>query len=115
VVHQEILQKAADARLRVYVIWVRRWATDTHGQVDGGGLVDPRVVHFWDRGNTVGQQLIERFSPDVGGLDYDYWLLFDAGARWSAAGPPPLRGSGATVVATSDRLRGTLAPLLGSS
>ncbi|HKE97960.1 MAG TPA: hypothetical protein VKG45_03375 [Actinomycetes bacterium] len=111
--HQEILREYGDARLRVHVVWVRRWATDTRDQVDGAGLLDPRVVHYWDRTNTIGRQLVERLSPDVRGLDYDYWLLLDAGARWSPAQPPALRGSGGTVVATAGRLRAAAAPLLG--
>jgi hypothetical protein len=100
-----------DARLRVYVVWVPRWATDARLEIDGGCLVDPRVTHLWDAGNVVGQPLLDRFAVDLGGLDYDFFLLFGPDAAWDAAPPRPV-ASGATVVGSSDRLAHAAAPLL---
>jgi hypothetical protein len=52
---QNILERYQDARLRVYVVWVKRWALDTRAEIDGAGMIDPRVIHLWDTGNVIGQ------------------------------------------------------------
>jgi hypothetical protein len=43
---QNILEHYPDADLRVYVVWVQRWATDTRTEIDGAGMVDARVTHL---------------------------------------------------------------------
>jgi hypothetical protein len=58
------------------VVWVQRWATDARSEIDGTGMVDQRVVHFWDAGQVVSQPFLQRFGVDLGGLDYDFFLLF---------------------------------------
>ena len=110
--HQHILQRYPDARLRVYVVWVPRWATDTRSGIDGAGLLDPRVSHYWDTGSVVGQPLLQQFGVDLGGLDYDFFLLFGPDATWDTTAPQPL-SSGGTVIASSDRLARSAARLLG--
>jgi hypothetical protein len=80
-------------------------------EVDGGGLLDPRVTHLWDAGRVVGRPLVDRFGVDFDGLDYDFFLLFGPEATWDAAPPRPV-ASGATVVDSSERLARTAAPLL---
>jgi hypothetical protein len=64
------------------VVWVKRWALDTRGEIDGAGMVDPRVTHLWDTGNVIGQGFLDRFGVTFGGLDYDFFLLFDRHATW---------------------------------
>jgi hypothetical protein len=110
-VAQHILERDQDAGLRVYVVWVRRWALDTRAEVDGAGLVDPRVTHLWDAGDVVGQGFLDGFGVDFGGLDYDFFLLFDRDATWGRTPPRPV-SSGATVIADSDRLATSAATLL---
>jgi hypothetical protein len=95
----------------VYVVWVRRWATDTRAEIDGGGLIDPRVTQFWDTGNVVGQPFLEGFGVDLGGLDYDFFLLFDRDATWGPSPPRPVR-SGGTVIRTREQLAEGVASLL---
>ena len=56
---QNILKRYRDARLRVYVVWVKRWALDTRAEIDGAGMIDPRVTHLWDAGNVIGQGFLE--------------------------------------------------------
>ena len=109
---QNILERYRTAELRVYVVWVKRWATDTREEIDGAGMVDPRVTHLWDAGSLIGQPFLQRFGIDFGGLDYDFFLLFDRAATWGPSAPRPV-SSGATVVADSDRLARDIAPLLG--
>jgi hypothetical protein len=49
------------------VVWVKRWAPDTRSEIDGAGMVDPRVTHLWGAGNVVGQECLDRFgSTSVG-------------------------------------------------
>jgi hypothetical protein len=93
------------------VIWVRRWVTDTRAEIDGAGLVDPRVTHLWDAGNVIGEGFLDRFGVDFGGLDYDFFLLFDRNAIWGPTVTRPV-STGATVIGDSDRLAGAIAPLL---
>jgi hypothetical protein len=93
------------------VVWVRRWALDTRGEIDGAGMVDRRVTHYWDAGSVIGQPFLDRLGVDFGGLDYDFFLLFDREATWGP-GPPRPVSSGATVIGDSDRLASDIAPLL---
>jgi hypothetical protein len=93
------------------VIWVKRWALDTREEVDGAGLVDQRVTHLWDAANVINQDFLDRFGVDFGGLDYDFFLLFDRDATWGATPPRPV-SSGATVIDNSDRLADGAAALL---
>jgi hypothetical protein len=93
------------------VVWVHRWATDTRAEIDGAGLVDPRVTHLWDTGNVIDQAFLDRFGVDLGGLDYDFFLLFGPEAAWSTS-PPRQVSSGGTVISTSDRLASAAAGLL---
>ena len=94
------------------MVWVKRWALDTRAEIDGAGMVDPRVTHLWDAGNVVGQEFLERFGVDFGGLDYYFFLLFDRGATWAQRPSRPV-SSGATVIGESDRLADSAASLLG--
>jgi hypothetical protein len=48
---------------------------------------------------------------DFGGLNYDFFLLFDPGARWDTSPPRPV-SSGATVIGESERLADSAASLL---
>jgi hypothetical protein len=93
------------------VVWVKRWALDTREEVDGAGMVDPRVTHLWDAGNVVGQGFLDRFGVTFEGLDYDFFLLFDRDATWGDSAPRPV-SSGATVIGDSDRLADSAASLL---
>jgi hypothetical protein len=36
-VADNILERYQDPGLRVYVVWVRRWATDARSEIDGPG------------------------------------------------------------------------------
>jgi hypothetical protein len=70
------------------VVSVKRWALDARAEIDGAGMVDPRVTHLWDTGNVVGQGFLERFGVDLGGLDYD----FSCSSTVTPSGAPPCLG-----------------------
>ena len=74
-------------------------------------MVDQRVTHLWDTANVIGQELVEQFGVNFGGLDYDFFLLFDREATWGATPPRPV-SSGATVIGDSDQLAESAASLL---
>ena len=93
------------------MVWVKRWAYDTRAEIDGADMVDPRVTHLWDGANLVDQDFLERFGVDFGGLDYDFFLLFDRDATWAQRPPRPV-SAGATVIGDSDRLAASAASLL---
>jgi hypothetical protein len=93
------------------VVWVKRWAYDTRAEIDGAGMTDSRVTHLWDTANLVDQGFLDRFGVDFGGLDYDFFLLFDRNATWTQRPPHPVN-SGATVIGESDRLAASVASLL---
>jgi hypothetical protein len=71
------------------------------------------VTHLWDVGNLVGQEFLERFGVDFGGLDYDFFLLFDRNATWGSNPPRPV-DSGTTVIGKSEQLADSAASLLRS-
>ena len=93
------------------MVWVKRWAYDTRAEIDGAGMIDPRVTHLWDAANLVDQGFLDRFGVNFGGLDYDFFLLFDRNATWTQRPPQPV-SSGATVIGNSDRLAAGAASLL---
>jgi hypothetical protein len=93
------------------VVWVKRWAYDTREEIDGADMVDPRVTHLWDGVNLVDQGFLEQLGVDFGGLDYDFFLLFDRNATWGPTPPRPV-SAGATVIGDSDRLAASAASLL---
>ena len=74
-------------------------------------MVDPRVTHLWDAGNVIDQGFLDRFGVDFGGLDYDFFLLFDREATWGPTVPRPV-SSGATVIGDSHRLADSAASML---
>ena len=93
------------------MVWVKRWAFDSRAEIDGAEMIDPRVTHLRDAGNVVDQEFLDRFGIDMGGLDYDFFLLFDRDATWGPPPPQPL-SAGGTVISNSDRLARDIAPLL---
>jgi len=109
-VQEEILQRHPSARLRVYAIWTVKQLGDARGRWDAAGLTDRRVVHLWDERGLTGRWFVDNLAG-YRGPDWDTYLLFGPEARW-AAGPPPLRSAGWTVVDAIGDLEESLAPLL---
>jgi hypothetical protein len=109
-VQTQILEHYRGAKLRVYVIWTVKLTFDARDQWDGGGLIDPRVIHLWDQQDIVGDWVVAHL-PDYQGSDWDAYLLFGPSATWTAQ-PPPLINSGSSVIDTKDTLASSIAPLL---
>jgi hypothetical protein len=109
-VHTQLLERYRSAKLRVYVIWTMKLTFDSRDQWDGGGLIDPRVVHLWDPQDLVGDWLVAHLPDDQAG-DWDAYWLFGPTATWTAQ-PPPLISSGSSVIDTKDDLAHSISPLL---
>jgi hypothetical protein len=109
-VQAQILERYRGAKLRVYVIWTVKLIFDSRDQWDGGGLIDPRVIHLWDQQDVLGDWFVAHL-PDYQGSDWDAYLLFGPTAIWTAQ-PPPLISSGSSVIDTKDALASGIAPLL---
>ncbi len=107
----QILEHYRGAKLRVYVIWTVKLTFDSRDQWDGGGLIDPRVIHLWDQQDVVGDWFVAHL-PGYQGSDWDAYLLFGPTATWTAQ-PPLLISSGSSVIDTKDALARSIAPLLG--
>ena len=63
------------------------------------------------KSTTTQRAFLEQFEVDFGGLDYDFFPLFDRDATWTQRPPRPV-SSGATVIGDSDRLADSTATLL---
>jgi hypothetical protein len=111
-VQDQLLAAHPDAPLRVFAIWVDKRAGDGRHAWDGGGLTDPRVVHFWD-GADVTEGWFVAHQPGYLGCDWDAYLLFGPEATWRSR-PMPLVGSGSAVIRRKDDLAREAAPWLGS-
>jgi hypothetical protein len=109
-VQEEVLEKAPDARLRVYAVWTEKLFGDSRAKWDGGGLFDSRVVHLWDEADVSGRWFVEQL-PGYRGGDWDTYLLFGPDAQWTTI-PGPLIGSGSPVIDLADQLKQQIQPLL---
>ena len=107
---QEILDKNVSPNLRIYAIWFNMLAGDSREGWDGGGLIDPRVVHFWDEQKVVGNWFAAQVTQSHG-TDWDVYFLYGPQARWDSQ-PSPLISSGGTIIGKRTQLQASIAPLL---
>ena len=110
---EHILERHPAAELQVYAVWLPMLATDERSSWEPSLLADPRVAHFWDGERVAGSWFAK---ANLGGLGYagivwDAYFVFGRDAVWRDA-PRPLRGSGSTVIGTTDDLQNEIAPLL---
>jgi hypothetical protein len=106
-VQNEILSKYPSVDLDVYVVWFNIYPGDARWRWDGGGMTDPRVVHYWDDQKSVGTwfsaNVTERRSPT-----WDFYALYSPAARDLAA-PSSMGG---TIIGRREELRSALGPML---
>lgn len=121
-VQQEVLEKRPDAALKVYAIWFSMYPTDQRENWPADVLTDPRVVHFWDEGKTVGRWYMSRIehmqyarTPDSaalgGNILWDAYLVYGPESQWSDA-PGGLRRWGRTILGTQEALRDAVAAVV---
>jgi hypothetical protein len=91
VVQRYVLDKIADDRLRVYVVWGPMLGDETEAAAKGATvhLPDRRSQHFW----TGAHGVAELFRAPLGlgtALAWDTFLVYPAGVRWEEAAPVPV-------------------------
>ncbi len=93
VVDAEALSKIKSDRLKVYVVWIRRFPLrDTRDAAqEAAHLVpDERSRHFWDGAGRLGQAYAKVIElPHKKKFAWDVYLVFDAKAKWGDAPPKP--------------------------
>jgi len=108
-VQSNILSRNADARLRVYVVWVP-FLGGSRGAINPSIFPDTRVTYLWDRG-AVSSDWFSRHVTNQPGPTWDYYMLFSPRARWDAV-PGPVVSQGGTVIGQSGQLLDAIRSLL---
>jgi hypothetical protein len=97
-VRDEVLAKVPDPALRAYVVWTRILDDDdlAAARSAGAALADARLVQLWDGGAELARSLgnalrirAREREDGMHGLAWDVYLLYERGARWGDAPPPP--------------------------
>ena len=123
-VQQEVLDKQPKGDLQVYAVWFSMYPTDERENWPDDVLTDPRVVHYWDEGKTVGQWYMGRIqeiesarAENTGGLAgnvlWDAYLVYGPESQWNEA-PTGLRRWGRTILRTQEGLREAVSGVLAT-
>ena len=114
-VSQRILRDHPSAKLHLFAIWVDMMPTDERSAWPGGMFRDARVTSLWDQDDLIGHWLGEHRTGGLGStatpFDWDAYLAYDAGVRWSGAPTEPV-SAGSTVIAHAQELDDSFLPLL---
>ena len=119
---EELLDKHADADVRVYAIWFSMFGTEQRDDWPADILTDRRVTHWWDEGKAVGRwympridQMRDTLAAGSGGFAgnvlWDSYLVYGPESRWDES-PTGLRRWGRTILRTQEGLREAFAELL---
>lgn len=91
VVHRYVLNKIADDKLRVFMVWLPIHEGDDREDAvrSASRISDPRAIHLW--GPDL--ELTEVFKEPVGleeGPAWNLYLLYGPDARWGETVPEPV-------------------------
>jgi hypothetical protein len=102
---QELLQKDATTRLKVYAVWFNMFPGDDRSRWPEGLLADRRVVEYWDEKRVLGTWFANHPDYDdyPGPVLWDAYLLFGAGSHWEGK-PSDRVGWGFTILQTREQL-----------
>jgi hypothetical protein len=93
VAQRYVLDKIADERLRVYVVWgpYKEREAEADARVAATFMPDPRATHFWTETPAPGNLFNDPLKPlGLGPLSaWDSFLLFAPETRWEEAVPAP--------------------------
>lgn len=88
-----VLDKIADERLRVYVVWgpYKERETEAEARFAAAFLPDPRATHFWTETPAPGNLFNDSLKPLGLGPQsaWDSFLLYSPDTRWEEAVPAP--------------------------
>lgn len=91
VVQREVLEKISAPQLAAYIVWLPVQPNDNqHHAIGARDLArDPRVRHFWNADQRVGQDLVKALPLDEScRLAWDVYLVYRAGDKWEPHLPP---------------------------
>lgn len=92
-VQRYVLDRIADDRLRVYVVWgpYKERETEADARFAAPFVPDPRATHFWTPSSAPGDLFDEPLKPlGLGPLSaWDSFLVFGPETRWVDAAPAP--------------------------
>src|SRR5436309_12164064 len=91
VVQRYVLDRIADDRLTVYVLWgpYKEHETEAVARFAAPFVPDPRAVHFWTETTAAGEIFQEPLKPlGLGaGSAWDSFLLYAPETRWGDSVP----------------------------
>jgi hypothetical protein len=94
VVQRYVLDKIADDRLRIYVVWgsFKERETEADARFAAPFVPDSRATHFWTASTAPGDLFQAPLGPLGLGANsaWDSFLLFAPEARWGDAAPTPV-------------------------
>jgi hypothetical protein len=111
---EQILDRLAGKKLRVFVVWEPMLPTDW-GKPKSGTLArvsDSRAAQFWDPDHLVAREIIRDDPPasvlpkpnccEDGGIYWDMAIIYPPNAVWTAKSPTPLYRNGAVYQVVSE-------------
>ena len=91
--HDSILNAFPEADIRLSMIWIEMLPTDSReaAQRMAGGMLDPRVRHYFDPRTThlAGNALAHGIIHEGRGPAWDVYLFYDQEAEWNDQPPIP--------------------------
>lgn len=94
VAHRYVLDKIADDRLKIYVVWgpYKEREKEEDARWAAAFVPDPRATHFWTETPAPGNLFNEVLKPlGLGPLSaWDAFLVFSPETRWDDAVPTPV-------------------------
>ncbi|MFN7970951.1 MAG: hypothetical protein U0166_01135 [Acidobacteriota bacterium] len=101
---KDLLEKNADANIKVYAVWFNMYPGDERSTWPSGLLPDPRVTHFWDESKVVGTWYPAHSKEGTpGDVLWDAFLLYPRGVKWADAATTPTTW-GRPIVKDRERL-----------
>ena len=90
VVQRYVLDKIADDRIRIYVVWGPMLGGETAEDAETAPfyLNDQRSSHFWTDQHTLAEMLEEPLGLEDEPA-WDVFLVFEPGVQWGDAPPTP--------------------------
>jgi hypothetical protein len=87
---QSVLEGIDDPSLQVFVVWISAIRTDGYeAAIESRGLIpDPRVRHYWDGNQDVGNALAPVLKTQMS-MAWDVYVAYRPGVKWESSPPEP--------------------------
>lgn len=92
VVEKESLSRIDSDKLKVYVVWIKRFPGDSAKAAEEATelVLDKRALHFWDGSGALGKQYGKVVQlPNAKKFAWDVYFVFEPGTEWKADPPMP--------------------------